>query len=277
MKEPGYVIRDFESWSDFEACVALQQHTWGPAFTELVPVNVLRVVQKAGGIAAGAFAPDGELLGFVFGITGIQSTVFVHWSDMLAVQSQVRNQGVGEALKRYQRAALLERGIQRVYWTFDPLESRNAHVNFVRLGALAREYERDLYGVSDSPLHSGLGTDRLIVTWEIGSTRVTRRLQGQTHVFPNWQDVPMVNRVRSEHGVVMSEPPRLDLDEDHIRIAIPADIQDLKTHAAAIAADWRRHTRSAFEHYLGAGYVVVDYVRERNTGSYVAARRPLLS
>jgi chorismate synthase len=277
VKEPEFTIRDFSQWSDFEACVDLQQHTWGPGFNEVVPINVLRVVQKAGGIAAGAFTTTGELLGFVFGITGIEAGVPVHWSDMLAVYSHVRDQGVGDALKRYQRTALLARGVQRIYWTFDPLESRNAHINFVRLGVIARAYERDLYGASDSPLHAGIGTDRLIVTWEIASQRVLRRLQGLAHPMPHWEALPVVNPVRYERGVLVCAAPVLTLEADHLRIAIPADIQELKTHAAAVAADWRTRTRAAFEHYLGADYVVVDYVRERNSGSYVVARRPLLS
>ena len=272
-----YTIRDFSAWSDYEACVELQKHTWGADYDEIVPANVLRVVQKAGGIAAGAFDRSDVLLGFVFGITGVQAGTPVHWSDMLAVRAETRNQGVGDALKRYQRAALLKRGVQRVYWTFDPLESRNAHVNFVRLGVTADAYERDVYGTSHSPLHAGIGTDRLIVTWAIASQRVQQRLESHGYSAADWKAHPLVNAPRSEDEPTICEPPRLDLDADYIRIAIPADLQTLKTRALAAAAEWRSHTRTAFEHYLRAGYVVVDYVREGRFGNYVLTRRPLLS
>ena len=272
-----YTIRDFSAWSDFEACVELQKHTWGADYDEIVPVNVLRVVQKAGGIAAGAFDHSDALLGFVFGITGVQAGTPVHWSDMLAVHAGTRNKGVGDSLKRYQRAALLKRGVQRVYWTFDPLESRNAYVNFVRLGVTADAYERDVYGASHSPLHAGIGTDRLIVTWAIASERVRQRLDSPAANTKDWKAHPLVNAPRSEDDHTVCEPPRLDLDVDYIRIAIPADIQNLKTQALAAAAEWRSHTRAAFEHYLRAGYVVIDYVRERAFGNYVLTRRPLLS
>jgi chorismate synthase len=276
VKEAGFTVRDFRSWSDYEACIALQQHTWGESFDDIVPINVLRVVQMVGGIAAGAFAADGELLGFVFGITGVENGTPVHWSDMLAVQSRARDRGVGEALKRYQRDALLQRGVSRVYWTFDPLESRNAYINFVRLGVTASKYERDLYGQSHSPLHVGIGTDRLIVTWDLASQRVIRRLQRERDAL-DAHNVPLVNRPAGEYGISASGPPRLDLDVDYVRIAIPADIQELKTRAVAVAAEWRKHTRAAFEYYLSAGYVVVDFVRGGSTGSYVLTRRPLFS
>lgn len=272
-----YTIREFSAWSDYEACVELQKHTWGADYDETVPINVLRVVQKAGGVAAGAFDRSGALLGFVFGITGVQAGIPVHWSDMLAVHADARNKGVGDALKRFQRAALLKRGVQRVYWTFDPLESRNAHVNFVRLGVTADLYERDVYGASDSPLHAGIGTDRLIVTWEIASQRVQQRLESPAPDPEDWKSYPLVNAPRSEDDAAVCEPPRLDLKADHICIVIPADIQNLKTHALAAAVEWRTHTRAAFEHYLPAGYVVVDYVREGPFGSYVLTRPRLLS
>src|SRR5687768_13007734 len=97
---------------------------------------------------------------------------------MLAVRREYRNQGIGEQLKRYQRDFLLARGVHKVYWTFDPLDAKNAYVNFVRLGVTAREYRVDMYGQTDSPLHHGIGTDRLIAIWLIASERVGDRLAG---------------------------------------------------------------------------------------------------
>lgn len=151
--------------SDYAACVALQKQTWGADFTEVVPATMLRISQKLGGIAAGAF--DGHrLIGFVFGLTGLLDGEVVHWSDMLAVRPEYRNQGIGESLKLYQRDRLLSLGIHRMHWTFDPLDSKNAHLNFNRLHVYAREYVVNMYGDTASPLHA-TGTDRLIVTWNL--------------------------------------------------------------------------------------------------------------
>ncbi len=239
-------IRDLKSDEDLRACVALQREIWGEQFSEVVPVAILQVVQYVGGIAAGAFNVNNQLVGFVFGITGIeQSTrgaVPVHWSDMLAVRKDARNQGIGEQLKRYQRDVLISRGVERIYWTFDPLDSKNAYVNFVRLGIIAREYRVDMYGETDSPLHRGIGTDRLIAVWPIASARVTERLAG------------------------VRRPPNTP---NAVRIDVPIDIHEINAREPGVARDWRERTRAAFMEWLQQGYVVVDFVREPTHGSYL--------
>ncbi|HEY0671753.1 MAG TPA: hypothetical protein VGD27_05780 [Longimicrobiales bacterium] len=239
-------IRDLKSPAELQACVALQRETWGADFNEIVPAAILQVVQYVGGVAAGAFDELDNMLGFVFGITGIEQTphgvVPVHWSDMLAVRKDFRNRGIGEKLKRYQRDVLLARSVQRVYWTFDPLDSKNAYVNFVRLGVIAHEYHAEMYGQSNSPLHQGIGTDRLIAVWPIASKRVEQRLAGVRHP------------VKSKHAV---------------RIDIPLDIHELKVREPHVAREWRERTRAAFTERLQQGYVVVDFVRETTRGSYL--------
>src|SRR4051812_38795793 len=78
-------IRHVRTHDEFEQCVELQAKTWGADFRETMPATILKITQRLGGVTAGAFAPDGALLGFVFGITGIEQGAVVHWSDMLAV------------------------------------------------------------------------------------------------------------------------------------------------------------------------------------------------
>jgi chorismate synthase len=241
------LIRDLKSPRDFEACVALQRATWGTEFSEIVPPAILQVAQYVGGIAAGAFRPADDMVGFVFGITGVEQTahgvVPVHWSDMLAVRKDMRNQGIGEKLKRYQRDVLLNRGVERIYWTFDPLDAKNAYVNFVRLGVIAREYRIDMYGQTDSPLHRGIGTDRLIAIWPIASKRVMQRLAGERNV--------------PAHIVQ--------------RIDVPIDIHDLNAREPHVARGWREQTRTQFVEALQQGYVIVDFVREATRGTYLLA------
>jgi chorismate synthase len=239
-------IRDLKTQEELHACVALQRETWGATFSEVVPVAILQVVQYIGGVAAGAFNTNGELIGFVFGISGVeqsaQGLVPVHWSDMLAVRREYRNRGIGERLKRYQRDVLLARGVEKVYWTFDPLDAKNAYVNFVRLGIIAREYRVDMYGETDSPLHQGIGTDRLIAIWPIATSRVEQRLA-------------KVRRLPSVPNVV--------------RIDVPTDIHEINAREPRVAREWRERTREAFQNWLAQGYVVVDFVREATHGSYL--------
>lgn len=243
------VIRPLDGEAERAACVALQERVWGPAFADRVPASVLMIALETGGVASGAFEA-GELVGFVFGITGLRAGRPTHWSDMLAVAPEHRGRGIGYRLKLHQRTLLLERGVKMVRWTFDPLEARNAHINLRRLGAVAREYRRDAYGASDSPLHAGIGTDRLVAEWPIASERVATRLAGGPG---DPTDRP------AEGGGAQ-------------RIAVPADIQALKRTDLAAALEWRRTVREALEGAFAAGYTAVDFERPGDMARYVLDR-----
>ncbi|UCD24450.1 MAG: GNAT family N-acetyltransferase, partial [Gemmatimonadota bacterium] len=157
-------LRALASEDDYEACMRLQRDIWGDDVRETVPAAIMQVAQKVGGVAAGAFEPTGELAGFVFGITGLVDGVPAHWSHLLAVRSDLRNRGVGRALKQYQAERLRKIGIDTIYWTFDPLESRNAHLNLNRLGAAVIEYVPHMYGRRAlAKTDAVIGTDRFIV------------------------------------------------------------------------------------------------------------------
>ena len=172
----GMTIRPIASLEEYETCAEFQEEIWGRGFSEKVPPAILMIANRLGGLAAGAFTTDGTLEGFVFGLTGVIDGKLVHWSDMLGVRPGGRDSGLGTRLKGYQRAVLLEKGIREMRWTFDPLQGRNAHVNFAKLGIVSREYVESMYGDTDSPLHR-IGTDRLIATWEMDSPRVIERMK----------------------------------------------------------------------------------------------------
>lgn len=264
----GILLRPLSSPADYDACVALQRATWGADFQEVVPPTILWVTQRLGGVVAGAF--EGErLVGFVFGMTGTEKGRLVHWSDMLAVVDDARGRGIGRMLKAYQREMLLPLGVELVYWTFDPLEARNAHINFVRLGITSRRYLRDVYGEGTSTLHLGVGTDRLLAEWRIASQRVARRLEARR--------ADAVDEMPAEVALAADAEapgePRLDLDASAVTIAVPADVQALKQRAPALARAWRHATRAAFEAYLARGYEVVDFVRRGAIGDYVLGKR----
>lgn len=268
--DDGFEIRPLRSRAELEACAALQRHTWGEAFSELVPPSLLIATQRAGGVAAGAFDPQGTLVGFVYGIPGIEDGLPIHWSDMLAVRDDLRDRHLGERLKRWQRLDVLRRGVRRMYWSFDPLESRNAYFNLRRLGARVREYHRDMYGETDSPLHAGIGTDRLIPVWELDSPRVIRRLAGEDRppTPADVQDVPLVNPPTAAAFPPPAEPD-LDIDAPRVRIAIPANIQLLKEAAPDLARAWRETTRAALQNYFRRGYVAEELTRHGDWSAYL--------
>src|SRR5690348_5358085 len=169
-------IRPLAGPDELLACVDLQCETWGEGFSDVVPAAILKVAQRIGGIVLGAFAPPKTLVGFVFGLTGVERGRLVHWSDMLAVRPEARNIGIGRRLKEEQRRVVRELGADVIYWTFDPLVGRNAHLNLNRLGVRISEYVVDMYGITDSVLHGGVPTDRLIVAWPTHDDEIAERL-----------------------------------------------------------------------------------------------------
>ena len=264
-------IRPFETIEDFQACVEFQGDTWGGNFTERVPVAILKVSQRLDGIAAGAYSHTGQLLGFVFGMTGVQKGEVVHWSDMLAVRPELRNSGLGVKLKAYQRTTLLDRGINKMHWTFDPLESKNAYVNLIKLGATSQEYIRDIYGQTDSPLHSGIGTDRLVATWIMDSDRTLNRMQGKLTGSPQDLDdkPPSVFEVQTNANLVRPMQPNLDLTEPSLLVPIPTSIQRLKKESLELAIKWRIAVRNALTFYINNGYEVRELVRRSEYSEYL--------
>ena len=247
-------VRPISARAECQACVTLQHEIWGD--DDAAPASVLQVVAHVGGIVAGAFAADGELLGFVFGLPALMHGTVAHWSHVLGVRESARNAGVGRMLKEYQRAELARRGIARMYWTYDPLVAKNAHLNLNLLGARVVEYVRDMYGTTTSPLHSGLATDRLIVVCDTGP-RPSRHAQPAARALAR---CPVLTPEPRPDDVIASI-------EDAVRphtllLEIPADFQLLAAQAPERAARWHAATRTHFEWALRNGYTVAGLHRD---------------
>lgn len=265
------VIRPLRGEAEYAACLALQRRTWGDTFAEVVPGTILMVAEEMGGIASGAF--DGpRLVGFVFGISGVRDGVLAHWSDMLAVEPDYRGRGLGRTLKLHQRERLMALGIERMLWTFDPLVARNAHLNLSRLGAIARTYKRDLYGQSASPLHAGIGTDRLLAEWEMGGDRVRGRLEGAPP-DRRGDEGPLLAVPDTTGAFPRPGPFSPDASRSSVRVAVPSDIDALKAADEALARAWRQSVREALEWAFGEGYVAVGLESAGDgTAAYTLAR-----
>ncbi|MBM4162524.1 MAG: hypothetical protein FJ217_15665 [Ignavibacteria bacterium] len=278
MTSPASItIRPLKTEHDFLAFEALQRETWGKELEEVVTSSLAKIVQKIGGIAAGAFDETGVMLGAIFGFSGNKDGRPIHWSHMLAVKEKARDYGIGRRLKIYQRDELLKLGVTEVYWTYDPLVARNAHLNFNCLGVEATEYALDMYGPGDdSELFRGLGTDRFIVLWRIASDRVAKALAGHRPLDPGVFDSAEVSVGRADANDVNSGPfCWKSVRGTRLRIEIPSDIHRVRSVSAKAAAQWREQTRSAFQFYFANGFQVRHFYRDEFTGRcYYLLERP---
>jgi predicted GNAT superfamily acetyltransferase len=248
-------IRSLASHDELRACVALQQSTWGGAFSEVVPLSILKVSQRIGGVAVGAFDPQGVLLGFVFGMTGVERGRIVHWSDMLAVKPEARNLGLGRRLKEHQRQMVRELGASVIYWTYDPLVGRNAHLNFNRLGARLGEYVENMYGVTESTLHGGIETDRVIVAWPTHDGEIETRLAEAERIATSvdCQHSPVATAEWIDGAAGAAILPHC------VRVEVPVDGERLLADSPAEAEQWRRSVRIGLQWGLSAGYTVTAF------------------
>jgi predicted GNAT superfamily acetyltransferase len=265
-------IRPLSTQSEFVDCVTLQRETWGETFSDVVPASILKVSQRIGGVAAGAFHPDGRLLGFVVGLTGVERGVIVHWSDMLAVRREARNLGLGRRLKEYQRQAVRELGGDIIYWTFDPLISRNAHLNFNRLGVRLAEYVEDMYGTTDSVLHGGMPTDRLIVAWPTDDREIGELL-GESERTTQSRDCRQAPIATPEW---ISKTTGAAILPHCVRIEIPTEDESLFLETPAAAAGWRADVRHAMKWALAQGYTISGFFTDETArrGFYLFTKQP---
>ncbi len=250
--QPAVSIRLVETHQEFTACEELSRSIWGAADRNVVPRELLLTMQHNGGVVLGAFGPNGDLVGFVFGFLGKRNDQLRLCSHQLGVQPEFRGERIGVRLKLAQREEALRRGLELISWTFDPLEARNAYINLHRLGAVARVYDREHYGVMNDDLNRGLPTDRFEAEWWI-------RRQPTAERRP--PEAPLVMlRVGAQ-----SEPVRGDFAVRGSRallIGIPLDFQAVKRGNMELARRWRLESRAALESALAAGFRATDFLRD---------------
>jgi predicted GNAT superfamily acetyltransferase len=238
----GILIRPCHGIEEFEACVRVEREVWQSSDIDVVPIPLFVVASETGGQVLGAFHGT-DLVGFTLAIAGWRARKpFLH-SHMTAVLDRHRNQGVGRQLKLYQRNDALARGISLVELTFDPLVTKNAHFNFMRLGAIARRYLPNAYGITTSPLHAALPTDRLVAEWHLRSNRVLRVLKGKQAIAPNSQRA--------------------------VRIAIPWNLAELKGIDPMQARRIQSGVRAEFLRWLGKGYAATGVAPSKHGVDYI--------
>jgi predicted GNAT superfamily acetyltransferase len=258
--EPTITLREISSIDEMREVEELQKEVWGMTDRDIVPLTQLVAAREVGGILIGAF--DGNLMvGFVYGFPGFESGHSVIHSHMAAVKQSYRGRQLGYQLKLAQREKALAQGIRHMSWTFDPLQSLNAHFNFSKLGVVSDQYRIDFYGeTSSSFLHRG-GTDRLWVNWLLDSPRVKERLEIKSRVEPSFNELERIAyliRVGNKNQPIINEWAEA-FTLPQLIIEIPA----LHPEDPRLLRDWCEATRRAFTEALAAGYMVEEFYYDR--------------
>jgi len=236
-------IRALADRRQFEDAVQLQKKIWGFHDIELLPVRLFVVANKVGGQTYGAY-DCARMVGFCLAIPGLKpgGKSYLH-SHMLGVLPEYHNHGIGRLLKLRQREDALERGIDLIEWTFDPLEIKNAYFNMERLGAIVRRYVENQYGTTTSFLHGGLPTDRCIAEWWIASERVRCILEGR----------------RPERTI-------------EGRVPVPARIERIRREDPKHAREIQKFVGEQLVRGFEQGLAVIGFEKSEQQGAYLLGR-----
>ncbi|MFN2237342.1 MAG: GNAT family N-acetyltransferase [Anaerolineales bacterium] len=263
-------IRHLESSEEITAVEELQKQIWSGSDIEVVPTHMLLAAVHGGGLLLGAY--DGDVLvGFVFGFPGFELKAdhmeFQHCSHMAGVLPDYRDSGVGFLLKRAQWQMVRRQGIERITWTYDPLQSRNAKLNIAKLGAVCNTYLPNYYGELRDDINLGIPSDRFQVDWWLNSSRVKRRLSKSPRKKLDLAHYLSANITRLNEtqldsaGLIAPCPIEISISsEPLLLLELPAEFAVIKTANPALALEWRMHTRTIFQEVFAVGYLVTDFV-----------------
>jgi predicted GNAT superfamily acetyltransferase len=276
--QSAITIRDLETISDIEPMLRLEKQVWGLEDADVTPLTLAVALKAAGSILLGAFEGR-ELVGFALAFPSFEHGRIGLHSHMLAVHPSHREDGLGYRLKLAQRERALAMGITDMTWTFDPLRSLNAHLNFSKLGVISDSYRVDFYGPqTSSHLHTN-GTDRLWVTWHMADSRVQQRLNGKdgsAEVLDALKHLEPLVRFNGDGKPAQGDLAAL-LSRQRIAIEIPRDMDRIEQTDKELARQWRLVTRRAFTEALRAGFVVKEFCRsirgQQGPGAYLLERR----
>lgn len=245
------IVRECTTIEEFDSCIYLQKEAFGLPDLEISPRRHFIVSRQAGGWTLGAFAGD-RMVGFVHHLAAVRpDNQIFGYSHVMAVARDYQNKGVGARLKWAQREKAISEGREFIKWTWDPMQSRNAHFNLNRLGATVHAYADNFYGLDyndqSKPVEQrpGLDSDRLFASWHLNSSRVADLAAGR----PN---------------TIEATPAK--------SIAIPAEWNTFVKHNAQAARDEQTRVRAEFQDAFAKGLVCAGLERGDDESRYLLYR-----
>jgi len=272
----GIEIRPLTAFDEIDETVALQRLTWDDPTTVIYPHMLISLIRN-GGQLLGAIR-NGRVVGFLLSYLGtdlpdpsrpaMANLKLV--SQRMAVLPDFRSAGIGYALKLAQREYAVQQGIRLITWTFDPLNSRNAHLNIRKLGCMVQHYDINYYGTQPSPLVNLDQSDRLVAEWRVTSARVEHRLLGTRSPLRIDQYMSANTRIVNPSIVGakgLLQPGNPNLTEGLLALVeIPTYFDRIAEQDEALARAWRAHCRAVFTQAIRAGYIATDFIHAEHEG-----------
>lgn len=243
MSESDISIRECVSIEDFQQCIELERAVWQDEDIDIMPTRLYMISKACCAPTIGAFDSSGRLVGFVHTMLALVGRNVAYHSHMAAVVEDLRHRDIGYRIKLAQRQSAIDAGIPMIFWTFDPLQSRNAHFNINKLGAIVRRYEVNYYGEGSSTVFdAGVPSDRIFAEWWVSSPHVESVLAGR----------------------------RPDFDGPE-RVTIPDDINQIRAASIDDHLKWRLGARENFLNRMEKGTIVRGFARdsERRESYYI--------
>jgi len=201
--------------------------TWSMEYgTEITP-NLLKAKVHGGSYLSGAFI-DKKCVGAAFAFPATTGGLHLH-SHMTAVFDNYHDQGIGYALKIDQWQWAKKNNYKEITWTFDPLVSRNAKLNLIKLGVDISGYYPNFYGDMPDALNAGDESDRVMASWKVVGD----------------QSVPRSVTLNSSNADIL--------------IKIPEDIVAIRSKDKSENLKWRHRVREEFMRAFEKGGKVVGF------------------
>jgi len=252
-------IRRLTERNEFSGLIDIQRQVWKHPDLDLTPVHQFCISTFMGGLVLGAFV-DEQLAGFVYSFPAIYNGKFCHHSHLLAVRPQFQGYGLGKKLKWAQRREIIKMGLGLVTWTYDPMQSRNANLNFHTLGVICRRYLRVTFRRTPQlKLGPGIPTDRLLVEWHLKSARVQKKAEEKEEKAIDHSFLPKaLEGYRADDGSYRPGQPNLKLGPPVFLVETVRDVRALQDRPDLLGG-WQSALRQVLNHYFGQGYAIVDF------------------
>gem|GEM_PF-879963 len=250
-----------------DALVALQKRVWGSEPEDVMPSWRFVVAPRTGGELLIARA-GADLVGFALCSPGLDGHAPYLYLDLLGVHPDQRHARIGERLMHALSRAAAQRGLDRIRWTFDPLEGANANLYLAKLGARGIRFWPDLYGSMARAGQQGERSDRLLAELRIrpdGTTPGGRPRAGAPILAPN-------DALAVLSAVLPTVTPTVPLDVPlnvppafappaRLALALPTHYAHLRRTDPATARLVRAQVGTHLAHLFAAGFEATGFER----------------